>query len=261
MRWFAVASLIRDDPKLVQLGESHGTAAFSVALALFAEAATQEKSGRAEITYRNLAHSIFIDTDTARAVVADAATVGLLALEEETDHSAVIRLLAWERHQAAYRKAKSRAQSSPDAPPTVTNSHGKSRDVTNKTRQDKTREDRNNIVGKPADAPLSHLLADLIQENTGRRPRPGKRWADAERLLFSRDNRDPNQAERLLRWCQTDEFWRGVVLSMPKFREKYDQLLLHARRSQKRTASPGMANAHRLAERAKRREAERQTAA
>lgn len=114
---------------------------------------------------------------------------------------------------------------------------------------------------KIADAPLSALLADLIAKNTSRRPRPSKRWFDAERLLFSRDNRDPAEAERLLRWCQADEFWRGVILSMPKFREKYDQLLLHARRSQKKTASPGMENAHRLAERAKRREAERQAAA
>lgn len=95
------------------------------------------------------------------------------------------------------------------------------------------------------DAPLSNLLADLIAKNTGRRPRPGKRWADAERLLFDRDQRDPEQAERLLRWCQKNEFWRAVVLSMPKFREKYDQLLLDAKRSrgQQRDPAPGMTQA------------------
>lgn len=83
---------------------------------------------------------------------------------------------------------------------------------------------------KIADAPLSNLLADLIEKNTGRRPRPGKRWVDAERLLFDRDGRDPVQAERLLRWSQNDEFWRSNILSMPKFRAKYDQLLLTAKR-------------------------------
>lgn len=114
-----------------------------------------------------------------------------------------------------------------------------------------------------ADTPLSNLLADLIEENTGRRPRPGKRWADAERLLFSRDDRDPAQAERLLRWCQNDEFWRSNILSMTKFREKYDQLLLTAKRAQgqKSKEPPGMANARRLAAEAERLEAlERQAA-
>lgn len=83
-----------------------------------------------------------------------------------------------------------------------------------------------------ADAPLSDLLAELVGENTGRKPRVGKKWRDAERLLLERDKRDPVQAERLLRWSQRDEFWRGNILSLPKFRAQYDQLLLHAKRGQ-----------------------------
>lgn len=83
------------------------------------------------------------------------------------------------------------------------------------------------------DATLSNLLADLIEQNTGRRPPIGKKWIDAERLMLDRDKRDPDQAERLLRWSQKHEFWRSVILSMPKFREHYDEMLLQARRGQK----------------------------
>jgi hypothetical protein len=81
-----------------------------------------------------------------------------------------------------------------------------------------------------ADAPLCFLLADLIEANGSKRPTVTKRWADAERLMLERDERDPVKAERLLRWCQADEFWCSNILSMPKFRDQYDQLRLHANR-------------------------------
>jgi len=105
------------------------------------------------------------------------------------------------------------------------------------------------------DSPLSDLLADLIEENTGKCPQVGKGWVDAERLLLDRDGRDADEAERLIRWCQRDEFWRANVLSMPKFREKYDQLLLTAKR-RKKGAQAGMDNAERLAQMARQARAE-----
>lgn len=83
----------------------------------------------------------------------------------------------------------------------------------------------------PDEAPLCHLLADLIVQNGGRRPRIGKKWTTAERLLLDRDERDRSEAERLIRWCQDDEFWRPNIMSMAKFREKYDQLRLKAKRT------------------------------
>lgn len=81
------------------------------------------------------------------------------------------------------------------------------------------------------DAPLSFLLADLIAQNGSRRPRVGKAWSDAERLLLERDERDRSEAERLIRWCQGNEFWRANILSMPKFRQQYDRLRLQANAS------------------------------
>lgn len=78
---------------------------------------------------------------------------------------------------------------------------------------------------------LCSLLASLVVEN-GRPSHlvdPGSAgWRDAARLLLDRDKRPVGEAERLIRWCQADEFWRSNILSMPKFREKYDQLRLKA---------------------------------
>lgn len=95
---------------------------------------------------------------------------------------------------------------------------------------ERSKERRGTSAIRTADAPLSHLLASLIEANGSKCRRVTRRWADAERLMLERDGRDAEEAERLIRWCQGSEFWRANVLSMPKFREQYDQLRLQAQR-------------------------------
>ena len=81
-------------------------------------------------------------------------------------------------------------------------------------------------------APLSDLLADLIERNGSKRPTVSKRWADEERRMLELDMRSPEEALSLIEWCQNDLFWKGNILSMPKFREKYDTLRLQREREQ-----------------------------
>lgn len=73
---------------------------------------------------------------------------------------------------------------------------------------------------------LCTLLADRIEANGSKRPNIGKGWRDAARLMLDRDGRDHTEATRLIDWSQQDNFWRTNILSMPKLREKYDQLRL-----------------------------------
>ena len=80
-------------------------------------------------------------------------------------------------------------------------------------------------------------LADRIETNGSKRPVVGKRWHDAARLMLERDGRSEEQIHRAIDWCQDDEFWRSNILSMPKLREKYDQLRLAANRSNGRTTT------------------------
>lgn len=110
-------------------------------------------------------------------------------------------------------------------------------------KQEEKKEEKENVADRDA-APLSHLLADLIVQNGSRRPRIGQRWTEAERLLLDRDKRDRNEAEQLIRWCQGDSFWRSNILSLPKFREKYDTLRLQRQAGEgkgrfERAAEPG----------------------
>jgi hypothetical protein len=73
---------------------------------------------------------------------------------------------------------------------------------------------------------LSDLLADLIEANGAKRPTVGKAWLRSADLLLRKDQRPREEVEIVMRWCQADPFWRSVVLSMPKFRDKYDALKL-----------------------------------
>ena len=81
---------------------------------------------------------------------------------------------------------------------------------------------------RPEVLSLCTRLAEHIEENGAKRPRISKTWTDAARLLLDRDGRPLDEAERLIDWCQQDEFWRSNILSMAKFRAQYDQLKLKA---------------------------------
>lgn len=71
-------------------------------------------------------------------------------------------------------------------------------------------------------------LCDHIVANGSKRPVIGERWHREARLMLDRDGRELQKALNLIDWCQRDPFWRKNILSMPKFREKYDQLRLAA---------------------------------
>lgn len=84
-----------------------------------------------------------------------------------------------------------------------------------------TKNDRDDIRA------LCEHLSRRLGEN-GVKHSISKGWRDAARLLIDLDGRDAQEAHRLIDWATSDSFWRTNVLSMPKFREKYDQLRLKA---------------------------------
>lgn len=75
---------------------------------------------------------------------------------------------------------------------------------------------------------LCKILADLIEANGSNRPKITKTWTDSARRMIDLDRREFAKAENLIRWAQGNSFWRKNILSMPTFREKYDQLRLAA---------------------------------
>ena len=117
-----------------------------------------------------------------------------------------------------------RTEREPESNRTLTKSNSETETETETSTKDSSSELR------PEVERLCILLRDLIVANGSKAPNIGPGWLTAARLMLVNDGRDPLAAERLMRWCQADGFWRGVVLSMPKFRTKYDELRLHAER-------------------------------
>ncbi len=227
MRWYAMSTRFLTDPKIERLGEEHGPAGPLMIVSLLAHAGLQEAGGRVERTFRATAHEIFMQRDEVVKILNHAIELGLCHRVSQDVTGFVLEFPAWKRHQAAYRKARSREiQKTPEKPhdkANVTRSHAESQKVTNKTRQDKTKE--KNIPPRDA-APLSYLLSDLMVANGSKPPSISMGWATEEDRMLRLDKRDPDEAERLLRWCQANSFWRAIIHSMSKFREKYDTLRL-----------------------------------
>lgn len=86
------------------------------------------------------------------------------------------------------------------------------------------------IASRPDVEHVCAHLADRIEANGCKRPAVSKKWRDAARLMIDRDGRTEQQIMTAIDWCQDNEFWRSNILSMPKLREKYEQLRLQAGR-------------------------------
>ncbi len=91
------------------------------------------------------------------------------------------------------------------------------------------------ITPRPDVDRLCDHLADRIEGNGSRRPEITRKWRDAARLMLDRDDLAEGQIHKAIDWCQADDFWHRNILSMPKLREKYEQLRLAA----KPTSRPG----------------------
>lgn len=99
------------------------------------------------------------------------------------------------------------------------------------------------VPAKPPRDDIDRLcshLASRIQANGSKRPVVNAKWRDAARLLIDKDGRTEEQVRAAIDWCQDNEFWRANILSMPKLREKYDQLRMHAMRG--RTSAQANSN-------------------
>jgi len=102
--------------------------------------------------------------------------------------------------------------------------------ITSTGRDEVQVKDASVIASRPDVERLCVHLADRIEANGSKRPPIGKKWRDAARLMIDRDHRTEQQVMAAIDWCQENEFWRSNILSMPKLREKYEQLRLQAGR-------------------------------
>jgi hypothetical protein len=104
--------------------------------------------------------------------------------------------------------------------------------------------DKKKIITTTSDNPPKYEDADIdfakkafeeIQKVNPNHKAPDlKKWAEEVSRMVRIDNRTLFEMAELWVWVRQDPFWKTNILSMAKFRDKYDQLLMKA----KETAAP-----------------------
>lgn len=98
------------DPKIERVGEECGAAGPLAAVALLCQAKIQNRGGRVEGTYRQLALYAHCTRDEAVSVLRALVSGDVLELENEDETSFEVFFPAWAKWQDAFRKARKRAE-------------------------------------------------------------------------------------------------------------------------------------------------------
>ena len=95
-------------------------------------------------------------------------------------------------------------------------------------RREEKRIEKNRVTIIPQDIKLSQLLYDLIKKRTPNwYHKPDlEEWADEIRKLRVIDTQTPETIEKIIRWCQNDDFWAKNILSTAKLRKQFPTLLV-----------------------------------
>ena len=76
---------------------------------------------------------------------------------------------------------------------------------------------------------LSVFLFEEMKKNNPEVKHPDfDKWADEVRKMVELDRRKEEQVKNMIIWSQSNDFWKGIVLSTKKLREKYDQMKVQA---------------------------------
>lgn len=132
------------------------------------------------------------------------------------------------------RKARNKAEVTPDSGRNPNPVHAESGSSTEQSSTEQSSTSTSDAIaptestlGSQYAKRLCDVLVNELKRNGSKFPDPiTKAWLDAARLMVDSDHREPRQAKELIEWACRDSFWRANILSMPKFREKYDTVRL-----------------------------------
>lgn len=249
--WFARDCQLTADPRIAAIGDEHGPGGVLVVEEIFALAKLADDGGNVTVGHATLARRAWVTTVEAQAIVATAVDEGIIEITSGGDRRVIMRVLKhrkWNPNDptASERKARQRHGES----------HGGERAIDRDNAVTKPGQERDSVTvpsrplaraprtptptpteeGKPSSSEidksrrevegLCQHLADLVIANGARRGQTvvTDSWRRECRLLLDRDGVAPDRVRAVIEWCQADEFWRSNVLSMPKLREKFDQL-------------------------------------
>lgn len=90
---------------------------------------------------------------------------------------------------------------------------------------------------------LAEYLFEKMKENNPEVKEPKLNdWANDIRLMMEIDNRKEEQVRNMITWSQSNDFWKGVILSAKKLRDRYDQMKVQANQPYKNNNAAAQKN-------------------
>ena len=203
-----------------------------------------------------LADQLMMSQEEATFGLARAVEVRLLQIDQDSDIAWVVGWapewgrtpLSGAERQRRYRDQDKQSESLGGVTGSDASDETPSR-VTERNESDAGEERRGEESKSPdkRDVALSLILILEILKNNPRHSlgrltgaekekRIGK-WANHVRLMREVDGHSEDEIKTVIRWCQSDSFWRGNIQSTEKLREKWDTLVAQMARNGTRLPS------------------------
>lgn len=150
----------------------------------------------------------------------------MLSIKSTTKYS-VITIKNWNEYQANDNQVSSGRQATVKPVSTIKNDKN---DKNDKNIKDNSRKSAKRTYDVDSNYyQLSVFLFEEMKKNNPEVKTPDfDKWADEVRKMVDLDGRKEEQVKNMIIWSQSNDFWKGIVLSTKKLREKYDQMKVQA---------------------------------
>lgn len=151
----------------------------------------------------------------------------MLSIKSTTKYS-VISIKNWDEYQGSDQQVSNNRPSTVQQVSTNKNvkndKNDKNVNSNNSRKSDKRTYDEDSIHYQ-----LATLFFEEVKKNNPEARTPNfNTWSDDIRKMMELDGRKESQVRNMIQWSQENEFWKGIILSAKKLREKYDQMKVQA---------------------------------
>ena len=150
----------------------------------------------------------------------------MLSIKSTTKYS-VISIKNWHEYQVSDQQLPNNRPSTVQQVSTIKNEKN---DKNDKNIKDNSRKSAKRTYDVDSNYyQLSVFLFEEMKKNNPEVKQPDfDKWADEVRKMVELDRRKEEQVKNMIIWSQSNDFWKGIVLSTKKLREKYDQMKVQA---------------------------------
>ena len=154
---------------------------------------------------------------------------------ESTNKNRLITIVNWGFYQCSDDEPNRQTNRQLTGTQQATNSYIRSKEVKKKELKDNSPKSTKRIYDVDSiHYQLAEYLFEEMKKNNPEARKPDfHKWANDIRLMMEIDNRKEEQVRNMITWSQSNDFWKGNILSAKKLRDKYDQMKVQANQSYK----------------------------